>query len=209
MPNLLDIYDGWNLNSWGGFSLMGIPKVCSGYQQSLTRWIPPHWGCRGSLDRQDTICCVCPRQDSQSQVWGRERRENPAPPHCRRRRHHHHHYYLMPTQPTSLSVCKGTGRVSCQRTGMLMCEPVGRGWVNCGKNLPSDVPNMASHMAERENRNVTGKKRERRNIDKTTLPQGGTPNRYRSCILKSQTLVCCSCYSHHAWFRAHICKLDK
>lgn len=29
---------------------------------------------------------------------------------------------------------------------MLMCEPVGRGEVNCGKNLPSDVLNMASPM---------------------------------------------------------------
>lgn len=29
---------------------------------------------------------------------------------------------------------------------MLMYEPVGRGEVNCGKNLPSDVLNMTSSM---------------------------------------------------------------
>lgn len=57
--------------------------------------------------------------------------------------------HLMPSQPTHTSVCTRKVR-SCQGTGMLKCEPVESGWVNCGKNLPTDVPYMAVHDAGRE-----------------------------------------------------------
>lgn len=100
-------------------------------------------------------------------------------PHPCNHDHLHPCCHLMPAQPTSMPLSEGTGRVSCQSAGMLKCEPVGRGWVNCGKNLPSDVPNMASHSAERE--------RERKSIellqeqDRTinccndSFAKGGTP----------------------------------
>lgn len=39
---------------------------------------------------------------------------------------------------------RGAASVACQSAGMLMREPAGRGGVRCGKNLPSDAPNMVS-----------------------------------------------------------------
>lgn len=140
----LNILVGRNLCSLGCCSLMGIPKIYSSYQFSLiSRFL--HTKVVVALWTDLHICCVSTQHGTGAAKAEVAPKGQPLPTH----------HHLMPISP---SVYKGTGRVSCQRTGMLKCQPEGREWVNCGKNLPSDVPNLASHMMERENRNKTGKK---------------------------------------------------